>query len=226
MQFLIDLWLPIVLTAVALFVLSSLAWTVLPHHTGDFKEIPDPDAWREALAKQGVTSGSYMYPFTEDRAQMKSDDFKQRYTDGPWCLLTAWPARPNMPRNMLVTLLYFGVVAILIAYVTYEARPLGASFAEVFQVSFTAGALAFLGNGLLNAVWFGKPIRWIITDTADCLAYALAAGVLFAVLWPAAPSAVDPSQVSFTPPQTSLDLERYDYRPDRDSVLPPVPPKP
>ncbi len=35
MEPLLDLWLPIVVSAVIVFVASFLAWMVLPHHKGD-----------------------------------------------------------------------------------------------------------------------------------------------------------------------------------------------
>lgn len=186
MAFLTELWLPITATAGLLFVLSSLAWTILPHHQGDFKELPDLDAWERFKAHHNLTPGIYMFPFAEDHKDMSTPEFKQRYQTGPWGLINVWPNRPNMPRNMLVTLIYFAIVAVGIAYITAQARPLGASFAPVFQVATTAAALAFIGSGFLNGVWFGKPIRWLITDTIDNAAYTLAAGLTFALLWPAA----------------------------------------
>lgn len=36
MEFLTQLWLPIVVSAVIVFILSALAWTVMPHHKKDF----------------------------------------------------------------------------------------------------------------------------------------------------------------------------------------------
>ena len=40
---LVDLWLPILGSAVAVFFISFTMWMVLPHHKGDWKPLPDED---------------------------------------------------------------------------------------------------------------------------------------------------------------------------------------
>ena len=44
-----SLWLPIVLSAVAVFLLSSMVHTVFPWHKGDYPAVPDQDRVMAAL---------------------------------------------------------------------------------------------------------------------------------------------------------------------------------
>ena len=58
METLAGLWLPIVVSAVLVFVASSLIWNVLGAHKWHIKGLPDEAAAREALGKQGLAPGS------------------------------------------------------------------------------------------------------------------------------------------------------------------------
>src|SRR6266508_4292959 len=46
-----SLWLPILLSAVIVFVASSVIHMVLPYHRGDFKKLPDEDSVMDAFRK-------------------------------------------------------------------------------------------------------------------------------------------------------------------------------
>lgn len=43
MEFLTELWLPILVSAVAVFVVSSVLHMVVPLHKGDYRKIPDEE---------------------------------------------------------------------------------------------------------------------------------------------------------------------------------------
>ena len=43
-----SLWLPIVLSAVIVFIASAAVWMLLPHHKGEWKGLPDEEAARAA----------------------------------------------------------------------------------------------------------------------------------------------------------------------------------
>lgn len=186
MAFLSELWLAILLAAVACFILSSLAWTVLPHHWGDFKQIKDFDAFTRALQAQGLQPGFYMFPYTEDQKAMRTPEFQELYAKGPWGTLNLWPAKPAMGKNLILTFVYFVIVSVLIGYVGFESLGPGADSLRVFQITGTVGVLAYCASGILNTVWFKVPLHNIITGLADGIAYGLATGGVFAWLWPAA----------------------------------------
>ena len=49
MEFVIELWKPILLSGLAVFIMSALVWTALPHHKKEFARLPDEDALLKAL---------------------------------------------------------------------------------------------------------------------------------------------------------------------------------
>lgn len=185
MEFITELWLPIILATAACFILSSLAWTVLPHHRGDFRQVKDFDALTQALKAQGLQPGFYMFPYTDDQKAMRTPEFQELYARGPWGTLNLWPAKPAMGRNLVITFLYFLIVSAAIAFVGYESLGPGADAMRVFLITAIVGVLAYCASGILNTIWFRVPFRNILSNLADGVAYALATGALFAWLWPA-----------------------------------------
>ena len=51
------LWLPVVLSAVALFFASFLAWMVLPHHKGDWVKLPEEERFENAVRELNLPAG-------------------------------------------------------------------------------------------------------------------------------------------------------------------------
>jgi hypothetical protein len=182
---LLDLWLPILVSAVVVFVASFLAWMVLPHHTADVRKLPDEPSFTAHLKGLGLEPGTYMWPNCEDPAEMRSADYKQRYQDGPWGSMIV-TNKPNFGRNLGVTFLFYIAVGIVVAYLTSEARAPGAEFLPVFQVASTVAVIAYCFGGLPHALFFGRPLRFIITETIDGLVYGLITGLIFALMWPSA----------------------------------------
>ena len=43
------LWLPILLSAIAVWVASAIIWMAMPHHKSDWRKLPDEGAARRAL---------------------------------------------------------------------------------------------------------------------------------------------------------------------------------
>ena len=61
------LWLPVLLSAVIVWVVSAIAWTVAPHHKADFKVIPDQDGFLGELGRRNLPPGQYWFPFPPTR---------------------------------------------------------------------------------------------------------------------------------------------------------------
>ena len=57
-----SLWLPILVSAVAVFVVSSIMHMVLPLHKNDFKAFPQEDAVLDALRRFNLPAGDYVAP--------------------------------------------------------------------------------------------------------------------------------------------------------------------
>ena len=61
MEFLSLLWLPILISGVVLFIASSVAWTMMPHHKTDWKKTTNEDELMSAIGKFNMPAGSYMF---------------------------------------------------------------------------------------------------------------------------------------------------------------------
>jgi hypothetical protein len=150
-----SLILPILLSAVALFLLSFLSWMIVQLHKDDWKKLANEDAYMATAASTPV--GSYMFPCAMSMAEMKTEEFQKKYDAGPRGIVTILP-KANMGQNLGLTFLYFLVVSFLLAYLGTIALPRGADFLAVFRFIATAGLMTFLSAIVLHAIWFKSRI--------------------------------------------------------------------
>lgn len=179
------LWLPIVLSAVAAFVLSSLIHLLLPWHKGDFAALPNEDAAMDAVRALGIAPGDYMAPRPTSMEDMKSAAYKEKAKKGPRFLITVMPAGDfGMGRQMGQWFAYNVVLAVFTAYVAGRALPVGASYLQAFRF---AGAVTFAGYSLAQAqqsIWYSRSWRTSVAYMFDGLIYALFTAGIFGWLWP------------------------------------------
>ena len=117
-----QLWLPILLSAVIVFVVSSIIHMMLPWHKGDYAGVPDEDKVMDALRPFNIPPGDYMVPRPGDMADMKSDAFKQKMERGPKFVMTVMPnGMPGMASNLVQWFIYGIVVGIFCGYITGHA---------------------------------------------------------------------------------------------------------
>jgi hypothetical protein len=171
---------PILLSAVALFVASFLSWMVVQLHKEDWKKLDNEDAVMAATAS--VPVGSYMFPCAKSMAEMNTEEFKKKYEVGPRGIMTILP-KTNMGLNLGLTFLYFIAVSFLLAYLSSMALPPGAEFATVLRFVSTAALMTFLAATVQHAIWFRPRIFGHLIES---IAYALIVGALFAMFWPSA----------------------------------------
>jgi hypothetical protein len=176
-----SLWLPIVVSGIALFIASFIAWMVLPHHRKEWKTLPNEAQFEQLLRGGGVEPGQYMFPHCPSPEEWKSEAFQQRLQSGPNGALYIWQPGGAMGGKLFCTWLLFTILSFIIAYLAGIALHPGTAFMKVFQFVGTAGILTYGSSGLLNAIWFRRKIGG---DIADGIAYGLITGLVFAALWP------------------------------------------
>ncbi len=180
---LVSLWLPIVLSAVAAFVLSALVWMMLPWHKKDFRPLPDEEATRAAL--RGAAPGSYTVPFMADHKALEDPAYQKKLEDGPVAFLTVVPSGlPRMAKNMAQWFVWALVVSTTVAYVVSRTIPHGVGFVLVFQVASTVAWLAYCWSTVQEGIWMGRPWSHVVKQLVDGLIYGLATGAIFGVLYP------------------------------------------
>lgn len=185
MSILFEMWLAILLATVALWVCSFITWALSPHHKPDYKgfELENEEKLKATITGMGIAPGQYMFPYVE-HSDMKDPEKMERYNRGPHGTLVYWPARPNMARNMILTIVYFAVCTKLVVYLT--GLGIGAvadSKAQVFQFTAIAFGLCFVFGGLLESVWFWKPPRTSVTNALDGVFYSLAGAGVLTAFW-------------------------------------------
>lgn len=183
MEFLVDLWLPILVGTIVLWFLSFFAWAVSPHHFSDNRKLDDEDALMQLLEEKNVPPGNYLFPYAGNPKEQSDKEYVERYTSGPRGQLNVY-AMPNMAANMGLTIVYFLVTVLTIGYITHVACPPGVeetSFMKVFRIAGTIGVLNYASSGILHRIWFKARI-W--TGVVDGVVYGIVLGVIYAGFWP------------------------------------------
>ena len=181
----LSLWMPIVLSAVLVWVASAIVWMVLPHHKKDFAQVPDEAGVRAAL--KGIAPGQYNLPHVVDSKQLADPTEKAKFDDGPVGFLTVLPTGvPSMGRNLILTFLFYLVVGDCVAYLAGRTLPPGTNYLEVFRITGTVAFIAYGFATVQDAVWFGRPWSSVAKGLADALLYGLLTGGAFGWLWPSA----------------------------------------
>src|SRR6267143_3928367 len=146
---LVSLWLPILLSAVGVFLLSSLLHMFTGWHKSDYLKVPNEDRVMDTLRPLGIPPGDYMMPRPESTEQMRSPAFAEKFKKGPVMMFTVMPGGSMaMGKQLAQWFLFSVVVGIFAACVAGSALPPGARYRAVFHF---AGLTAFAGYTL--ALW-------------------------------------------------------------------------
>ncbi|MEE8119284.1 MAG: hypothetical protein V3T39_06940 [Gammaproteobacteria bacterium] len=177
------LWIAILASAIAVFIVSSIVWMVLPHHKSDFKPVPDEEAARSAL--KGIPVGQYNLPHMADRAAMATEEGRRKMEEGPMALMIVWPnGVPNMGKQLGIWFVFCIIVSVVAAYVASRTLPSSVAFTEAFRVTGTVAWLAYGFGSVQESIWFGRPWSMTVKMLGDALAYAVATGLCFGFFWP------------------------------------------
>lgn len=185
MVYLSQLWLPILLSAVIVFVASSIIHMLLPYHRKDFRKIADEDQVMEALRKFDLRPGEYLFPYAQGPKEMKSPEFTDKVTKGPAGLLTVFNGGSRgMGKQLTGWFIFCLVVSVFAAYIAGRAAGPEAEYLTVFRF---AGCTAFVGYALAlwqNTVWYKRAWTTTLKSTLDGLVYGLLTAGVFGWLWP------------------------------------------
>ena len=183
----LSLWLPVLVSAVAVFIVSSVMHMLLPIHKNDYQRAPDEDGLMDALRDLNLPPGDYMVPKAESMEEMNSDEFREKYSRGPVALVTV-AGLENSPMNLARQLVQWfilaAVVSLFVAYLAGLAYGPGAEYMEVFRF---VGAAAFMSHGLahpIRSIWFHQNWAMTMRSLLDALIYGLVTAGVFGWLWP------------------------------------------
>jgi len=182
-----NLWLPILLSAVFVFIASSIIHMVAGWHKNDYAKVPDEDKVMDALRPFNIPPGDYMMPRAQSMADMKSEAFLDKLDKGPVIMFSTWKsgrASASMTGSLVWWFIYSVAISVFAGYVAGRALPAGAEYLEVFRF---AGATAFLGYAAAlwpMTIWYKRSWKTAFKETIDGLIYALLTAGTFGWLWP------------------------------------------
>ena len=180
-----SLWLPVLVSAVVVFFVSSLIHMVLPWHKSDYPKMPDEDKVRDLLRPLNIPPGDYMVPRPSTSQEWRSPEYKEKLNQGPNLMVTVLPTGQwSMGRNMGLWFVYLLLTGVFVAYVAGRANPGGAPYLHVFRFAGVTAFLAYSAALWQLSIWYRRAWSMSIKFTFDGLIYALLTAGIFGWLWP------------------------------------------
>ncbi len=180
-----SLWLPILVSAVGVFIASSIIHMALGYHNKDHDKMPEEAEVLASMRGAGVTPGAYCFPRAESHKDMAFPEMQEKFKEGPVGFLTVIPSGiPTMGKLLGSWFVYSVVAGACVAYLLSRTIPAGASYLAVFRV---AGTIAFLTYGfshLSDSIWKGEPWSNSFRNLFDAFIYGCVTGGVFGWLWP------------------------------------------
>ena len=181
----LSLLIPILVSAVLVFIASSIIHMATPLHKNDVMPVPNEDAVKNALRPFKIPPGDYALPRASSMEAMKKPEFVEKMKAGPVAILTVMPnGEMTLGQSLVQWFIYSIVVGVFTAYVTGRAMGPGANYLHVFQI---AGCVSFMGYWLSlpqNSIWWHRSWGWTLRSAVDALLYAGLTGGTFGWLWP------------------------------------------
>lgn len=182
----LSLWLPIVLSALLVFVVSSVIHMVLGYHRSDYVAVPEEERIAAAMRAAEIPPGQYVLPHASGMKEMGSPEFVEKMTRGPVAFLTVRKSGPpRLGPSLFGWFVFSIVVSVFAAYIAGRALTPGAEYLEVFRFTGTAAFLAYGVGHWPEVIWWGRKPTTAIKNTFDGFVYALVTAGAFGWLWPA-----------------------------------------
>ncbi len=186
MEFLIDLWLPILLSTVFVFIASSILHMVVPIHKNDYTKLPGEEQVLEAMRNQNVQPGNYVFPCPASMKDMGSPEMKEKYDNGPVGFMMVLPlGPPAINKSLIQWFLYALLIGVFVAYIAAATISGEASYLAVFRVTGSVAILVYAIGQIPESIWKGQ--KWSTTGKHifDGVIYGLVTAGTFGWLWPA-----------------------------------------
>ena len=179
------LWLPILLSAVFVFIASSIVHMVLAYHNRDYVKLPNEDAVRAAIQSGNPAPRQYIIPYCAEMKDMGTPEMLQKMKEGPVAVLNIKPLGAISMGPSLAQWFVFGlVISLATAYVAGHSLAPGSDYLHVFRIVGTVAWLGYAAGQIPGAIWMGKPWSVASKEVLDGLIYGLVTAGTFGWLWP------------------------------------------
>lgn len=180
-----SLWMPIVLSAVIVFIAAAVVWMVLPHHKTDWVGVPNEGSLLDTLRGLDLKPGQYVFPRAMTPEGWKDPEAKAQLERGPvGFMILRRPGPPNMAKNLGLYFIFNLAISVMVAYVASRTLPAGTEYLQVFRITATVGFLAYSAAHIPIAIWWGHSWSSTWKSVIDGLVFGLLMGGAFGWLWP------------------------------------------
>lgn len=185
MNLLLSLWMPILLSSVVVFIISSLVHMVFKWHAGDYNRLPNEEAVRAVINAGNPAPGRYVLPHCADMKDMASEEMQRKYEEGPVGQITLGPTGvPNMGKYLGLWFVLTLIVSTVVAYMATKFVRMDPS--QALRAAKLAGTVSFVGYGfgtLQESIWMMRPWASTAKYLLDAALYALGTAAVFWWLW-------------------------------------------
>lgn len=183
-MFLAQLWIPILASAVLVFIASSVIHMLIKWHQSEYRGFSNEDAVRSAIRAGNAAPGQYVVPYCRDMKEMAAPEMQAKFVEGPNAFITLRaPGAPNMGRPLMLWFLYIVGIGVITAYVASKTLHADATFWQVCRVASVLPFIAYCGGSVQMGIWMGKPWASVARDILDGFIYGAITGLTFAWLW-------------------------------------------
>ncbi len=182
-----QVWLPILGSAIGVFVASSLVHMVLKWHNSDYRRLSNEDEVRAVLRSSASSPGMYFVPHMLDMKEMQKPENIQKFVEGPVAMITIRPSgKPSMGKPLLQWFLLNLFVSVIAGYIATKMLMPGAGFLAICRPVATITFMSYAAGSIATGIWGGKSWPSVTKEVLDAAIYATVAACVFAWLWPAA----------------------------------------
>ena len=140
------IWLPTLLAAVAVFIVSSIVHMVIRWHLKDEAPIPNENAVADVL--RGLAPGEYRFPYATSMEEMKSPAFMEKAKRGPMGRVGIFPGdmQKGFQKALMLWFVYCLVVSFVAGHTALAALGMATGNHDI------AHAVAFLASPAANYI--------------------------------------------------------------------------
>ena len=180
-----QLWLPILVTAVLIFIASSLIHMVFKWHNSDYGKLANEDDVRAAIRAGSPPPGQYVLPHCTDMKDMQGEAMQKKFVEGPNAFVTIRKnGLPTMGTALSLWFVYCIVIAAVAGAIALHVYGPNANALRAGHLVGLVSFLAFTGGSIQMGIWMGKPWGSVAKDALDGFIYATVGALTFMWLWP------------------------------------------
>ena len=181
MSFIIELWMPILLSAVFVFIASSLIHMVFQGwHGSDCAGLKGEAEVMRTLREAGNGPGEYMMPYAPSMKEMESPQFCAKMEEGPVGRVTIMAGNSfHLSSSLVKWFIASLVISIICAYVAQFALAADADYLLIFRLTSVVAFCAYSFAHIHKYIWEGATCKVATKYVIDGLIYALLTGGTF-----------------------------------------------